>query len=197
MPAQPVETHIAHEPNQFRFAERGADVAVLLHPDYQYDPTLVPQIVRPIVEGTADVVLGSRLAGGSVVAQGMPWWKYVSNRFLTWVENRAFGLDLSEYHTGYRAFAREVLETLQGHFKHKCLEPIRLNTRLAEAPELADHEGRRLLERDEGDAQRAGGLPWRLPPRVHVPMVRRKRRTMALPLGGLPLRGSARHTHEG
>jgi glycosyltransferase involved in cell wall biosynthesis len=89
-----------------------ADIVVMVHPDYQYDPTLVPQIIAPIVEGRADVVLGSRLKNGSALAQGMPWWKYVANRFLTGVENRAFGLDLSEYHTGYRAFRREVLETV-------------------------------------------------------------------------------------
>lgn len=90
----------------------GADIVVMVHPDYQYDPTLVPQIIRPIVEGHADVVLGSRLKGGSALAQGMPWWKFVANRFLTALENRVFGLSLSEYHTGYRAFRREVLETV-------------------------------------------------------------------------------------
>ena len=90
----------------------GADVVVMVHPDYQYDPRLVPQIIDPIVKGGADVVLGSRLKEGSALAQGMPWWKFVANRFLTWVENRAFGLHLSEYHTGYRAFRRDVLETV-------------------------------------------------------------------------------------
>ena len=90
----------------------GADIVVMVHPDYQYDPRLVPQIVEPIVKGEADVVLGSRLKQGSALQQGMPWWKYVSNRFLTWVENRTFGLQLSEFHTGYRAFRREVLETV-------------------------------------------------------------------------------------
>jgi glycosyltransferase involved in cell wall biosynthesis len=90
----------------------GADIVVMVHPDYQYDPTLLPQIIEPIVRDEADVVLGSRLKAGSALQQGMPWWKYVSNRFLTEVENRAFGLRLSEYHTGYRAFRREVLETV-------------------------------------------------------------------------------------
>jgi glycosyltransferase involved in cell wall biosynthesis len=90
----------------------GADVVVMVHPDYQYDPTLVPQIIAPILADEADVVLGSRLKSGSALQQGMPWWKYVSNRFLTWVENRTFSLQLSEYHTGYRAFRREVLETV-------------------------------------------------------------------------------------
>jgi glycosyltransferase involved in cell wall biosynthesis len=91
---------------------QGADIVVMVHPDYQYDPTLVPKIIVPIVEGQADVVLGSRLKSGSALAQGMPWWKYVANRFLTGVENLAFGLALSEYHTGYRAFRRDVLETV-------------------------------------------------------------------------------------
>ena len=90
----------------------GADIVVMVHPDYQYDPTLLPEIVRPIQEDRADVVLGSRLMGTSPMAQGMPWWKYVSNRFLTWLENLTFGLKLSEYHTGYRAFRREVLESV-------------------------------------------------------------------------------------
>jgi len=90
----------------------GADIVVMVHPDYQYDPRLVPQIIEPIVRGEADVVLGSRLKSGSALAQGMPWWKYFSNRFLTNLENRVFGLSLSEFHTGYRAFRREVLESV-------------------------------------------------------------------------------------
>ena len=90
----------------------GADIVVMVHPDYQYDPTLVPKIIEPITRGDADLVLGSRLKSGSAVQQGMPWWKYVANRFLTWVENRAFRLAMSEYHTGYRAFSRELLEAV-------------------------------------------------------------------------------------
>ncbi|HEY2994882.1 MAG TPA: glycosyltransferase family 2 protein [Methylomirabilota bacterium] len=90
----------------------GADVVVMVHPDYQYDPTLVPQMIEPIERGEADIVLGSRLKSGSALAQGMPWWKFVANRCLTWLENRVFRLSLSEYHTGYRAFRREVLETV-------------------------------------------------------------------------------------
>jgi glycosyltransferase involved in cell wall biosynthesis len=84
----------------------------MVHPDYQYDPMLVPQLIAPIVEGRADVVLGSRLKAGLALQQGMPWWKYVANRVLTGLENRVFGLRLSEYHTGYRAFRREVLEAV-------------------------------------------------------------------------------------
>ncbi len=91
----------------------GADIVVMVHPDYQYDPTLLPEIIEPIVRGEAELVLGSRLkGGGSAIQQGMPWWKYVANRALTWVENRAFGIELSEYHTGYRAFHREALEAV-------------------------------------------------------------------------------------
>ncbi len=90
----------------------GADIIVMVHPDYQYDPRLVPQIIAPLLRGEADVVLGSRLKSGSALQQGMPWWKYIPNRVLTALENRVFGLRLSEYHTGYRAFLREVLETV-------------------------------------------------------------------------------------
>jgi glycosyltransferase involved in cell wall biosynthesis len=89
-----------------------ADIVVMVHPDYQYDPTLLPQLIAPITRGEADLVLGSRLKGGSAIQQGMPWWKYLGNRLLTWLENRIFGLALSEFHTGYRAFRREVLEAV-------------------------------------------------------------------------------------
>jgi glycosyltransferase involved in cell wall biosynthesis len=87
----------------------GADVVVMLHPDYQYDPRQIPELVRPIVEGRADLVLGSRMA--YAVAGGMPFYKRLSNRFLTWCENQVFGLSLSEYHTGFRAFRRSLLES--------------------------------------------------------------------------------------
>src|ERR1041385_5715029 len=76
----------------------GAEIVVMVHPDYQYDPRLLPDIIAPIERGEADVVLGSRLKSGSALSGGMPWWKYVSNRFLTEVENHVFGLKLSEYH---------------------------------------------------------------------------------------------------
>jgi glycosyltransferase involved in cell wall biosynthesis len=87
----------------------GADIVVMLHPDYQYDPKKIPDIVRPIVEDRADLVLGSRMA--YAVAGGMPFYKRLSNRFLTWCENKVFGLQLSEYHTGFRAFRRSLLAT--------------------------------------------------------------------------------------
>jgi len=90
----------------------GADIVVMVHPDYQYDPALLPEIIRPIREEHAEVVLGSRLMGLHPMKQGMPWWKYVANRFLTRLENVVFGLRLSEYHTGYRAYRREVLESV-------------------------------------------------------------------------------------
>ncbi len=92
--------------------KNGADIVVMVHPDYQYDPTLVPKIIAPIQDASADVVFGSRLLGVNPIQQGMPWWKYISNRFLTWLENKVFGMNLSEYHTGYRAFRREALESV-------------------------------------------------------------------------------------
>jgi glycosyltransferase involved in cell wall biosynthesis len=88
----------------------GAGIVVMLHPDYQYDPRLLPDIIAPIRAGTADVVLGSRFLYGDVLRQGMPWWKFLGNRILTWLENAALGLKLAEYHTGYRAYSRKVLE---------------------------------------------------------------------------------------
>lgn len=90
----------------------GAEIIVMLHPDYQYDPTLLPELIEPIEADEADIVLGSRFMGGSALKQGMPWWKYISNRFLTSLENRVLGLNLSEYHTGYRAYSRRALEEL-------------------------------------------------------------------------------------
>ena len=91
---------------------RGADVTVMLHPDYQYTPRLIAAMVAMIVDGPYDVVLGSRIIGGHARQGGMPLYKYVSNRFLTMVQNALSGSKLSEFHTGYRAFARAVLETL-------------------------------------------------------------------------------------
>ena len=90
--------------------QRDADVVVMLHPDGQYEPTLIPTMIEPIVRGEADLVLGSRLLDpGAAIAGGMPRWKYVANRSLTMVENAVLGTDLSEFHTGYRAYSREVL----------------------------------------------------------------------------------------
>jgi glycosyltransferase involved in cell wall biosynthesis len=93
--------------------QRHADVVVMLHPDGQYEPTLIPSLVAPIVNGEADLVLGSRLAEpGAALAGGMPMWKYVANRGLTEIENRVLGTSLSELHTGYRAYSRRLLMTV-------------------------------------------------------------------------------------
>ena len=92
--------------------KRGADVVVMVHPDYQYDPRLVPAMAYMIHSGIYDVVLGSRILGGKALAGGMPLVKYVANRILTAFQNLMIGQKLSEYHTGYRAFARRVLEEL-------------------------------------------------------------------------------------
>jgi hypothetical protein len=92
-----------------RALQSGADVIVMVHADNQYDPELVGEMARPILEGRADVVMGSRLLEDRAVAGGMPPWKWVGNRGLTWVQNRAFGARFSEYHTGYRAFSAEAL----------------------------------------------------------------------------------------
>jgi glycosyltransferase involved in cell wall biosynthesis len=90
---------------------RGADVVVMLHPDYQYDATRIPALIAPILGGEKHLMLGSRFLGNPL-AGGMPKWKYVANRFLSGVENLAFGLRLSEYHTGLRAYSRRLLETI-------------------------------------------------------------------------------------
>ncbi len=90
----------------------GADVVVMLHPDYQYTPRLLPAIIGLITDGPFDAVLGSRVLGGRALSGGMPTYKYIANRCLTAIENLLCGAKLSEYHTGYRAFSREVLESL-------------------------------------------------------------------------------------
>lgn len=96
----------------------GADVVVMLHPDYQYDSTRIPALIAPILAGDYDMMLGSRLLpepgarGNATLAGGMPIWKYVANRFLTICENLVLGLRLSECHTGFRAYNRRLLETV-------------------------------------------------------------------------------------
>src|SRR4051794_8994227 len=93
--------------------QRDADVVVMLHPDGQYEPELIPSLVEPIEKGQADLVLGSRLLEpGAALAAGMPRWKYLANRFLTTIENRVMGTSLSEAHTGYRAYSRRLLLTV-------------------------------------------------------------------------------------
>ena len=90
----------------------GADIVVMLHPDYQYSPKLVTSMCSLIAEGVFDCVLGSRILGTGALKGGMPLYKYISNRFLTLFENIMLGYKLSEYHTGYRAFSRRLLERL-------------------------------------------------------------------------------------
>lgn len=90
----------------------GADIVIMVHPDYQYTPQLIPAMASMIGNGLYPCVLGSRILGGQALKGGMPLWKYVANRFLTFAENVLLGAKLSEYHTGYRAFSRELLERL-------------------------------------------------------------------------------------
>ena len=90
--------------------KRSPDVIVMLHPDYQYDSRKIPDLIQPIINKQADIVLGSRMIGKGALEGGMPVYKYISNRFLTFCENKALGLNLSEYHTGLRAYTREFLE---------------------------------------------------------------------------------------
>jgi glycosyltransferase involved in cell wall biosynthesis len=114
-----VQVHV-HEINKgyggnqktcYRLAlEAGADIVIMIHPDYQYTPKLIPAMVAIIANGLHPCVLGSRILGGYALKGGMPIWKYVSNRFLTAAENALTGAKLSEYHTGYRAFSREILQ---------------------------------------------------------------------------------------
>jgi glycosyltransferase involved in cell wall biosynthesis len=92
--------------------EAGADVVVMVHPDYQYTPLLIPAMVSMIANGLCQCVLGSRILGGYALQGGMPYWKYIANRFLTLTENLLLGAKLSEYHTGYRAFSRELLDQI-------------------------------------------------------------------------------------
>ncbi len=93
----------------------GADLVVMLHPDYQYTPKLLPAMIGLCADGPFDVVLGSRVLGGRALSGGMPLYKYVANRLLTAIQNTLCGSKLSEFHTGYRVFSREVLETLPLH----------------------------------------------------------------------------------
>ena len=119
LPQTIVHTHVknlgygGNQKSCYRLAlEHGADIVVMVHPDYQYTPKLIPAMASMIGNGLYPCVIGSRILGGRAVRQGMPLWKYVANRFLTLFENVMLGAKLSEYHTGYRAFSRELLESL-------------------------------------------------------------------------------------
>src|SRR5208283_4551074 len=92
--------------------EAGADVVIMVHPDYQYTPKLIPAMASIIANGLHPCVLASRILGGYALKGGMPGWKYISNRFLTLTENILLGAKLSEYHTGYRAFSKEILQKI-------------------------------------------------------------------------------------
>jgi glycosyltransferase involved in cell wall biosynthesis len=92
--------------------ELGGDIMVMVHPDHQYDPTVVPQLVQPLLDGTCDAVFGSRMLGGRPIEGGMPKWKYFANLFLTMIENATFYVFLSEYHSGFRAYSRRYLESV-------------------------------------------------------------------------------------
>ena len=90
----------------------GADIVVMLHPDHQYDSRLIPQLVQPIIDGNADMVMGSRILNGMALQGGMPWWKFVSNRVLTGAENLVYRTQLTDGHSGFRAFSRRFLTTV-------------------------------------------------------------------------------------
>ncbi|HSQ05873.1 MAG TPA: glycosyltransferase family 2 protein, partial [Burkholderiales bacterium] len=92
--------------------EHGADIVIMIHPDYQYTPKLVPAMAGLVASGLYQCVLGSRILGGGAVKGRMPWWRYVANRFLTAADNVLIGSKLSEFHTGYRAFSRQLLLAL-------------------------------------------------------------------------------------
>ena len=92
--------------------ENGADIVIMVHPDYQYTPKLIPAMAGLVASGLYQCVLGSRILGGGAVKGRMPWWRYVANRFLTAADNVLIGSKLSEFHTGYRAFSRELLTSL-------------------------------------------------------------------------------------
>jgi len=91
---------------------RGADIVVMVHPDHQYDPRVIPDLVRPLLAGECDAVFGSRMLGGRPLEGGMPKWKYLANLFLTAVANATFYVFLSEYHSGLRAYSRRYLEAV-------------------------------------------------------------------------------------
>lgn len=103
----------ANQKTCYRLAlDEGAGIVIMVHPDYQYTPKLIPAMASLIGNGLYPCVLGSRILGGGAMAGGMPWWRYVSNRALTFAGNALLGSKLSEFHTGYRAFSRELLERL-------------------------------------------------------------------------------------
>ncbi len=122
---------------------KGADIVVMIHPDYQYDATLTQELIQPIIKAKADIMLGSRIRSRKeALSGGMPLYKYISNRFLTMVENIALGLNLSEYHTGFRAYSRRSLELIPFHKfsddfvfdQQVLLSAAKLDLRIGEIP---------------------------------------------------------------
>lgn len=122
--------------------KRNSDVIVMLHPDYQYDSKKIPDLIQPILNKQADIVLGSRMLGKGALEGGMPFYKYISNKFLTFCQNKALGLNLSEYHTGLRAYSSDFLKKVswQGNsddflFDAQILiKAARLGMRIEEIP---------------------------------------------------------------
>jgi len=114
---------LAHEKNRgyggnqktcYREALRlGGDIMIMVHPDHQYDPKIIPQLILPLLNEECDAVFGSRMLGGRALEGGMPRWKYLANIFLTTLENAAFGMSLTEYHSGLRAYSRRYLERVK------------------------------------------------------------------------------------
>ncbi len=126
--------------------EMGADIMVMVHPDHQYDPTIIPHLVEPLQRGECDAVFGSRMLGGRPIEGGMPKWKYFANLALTAIENATFYVFLSEYHSGFRAYTRRYLESVnfeansddfvfdteiiaQGVAKHMLIREVPIQTR--------------------------------------------------------------------
>ena len=172
----------------------GAGIVVMLHPDGQYDPAIIPEMIRPIREGRADMVLGSRmLLPGSAKRGGMPLWKRVANRFLTTVENLAMGRRFAECHTGYRAYSRRFLRDgplppqLQrlrlrhgGHLPGRALRPARRRGPGGQ-PLLRGRvvrglpPGRRLRARDPVDGAPLPAAPLGYPSQRQVPALTHRR----------------------
>ncbi len=95
--------------------KRKADIVIMLHPDYQYDPKMIPRLIEPILKHEAEAVFGSRILNGEALKFGMPYWKYLGNRFLTFLENFVLNRNLSEYHTGYRVYSSRLLKSIPYH----------------------------------------------------------------------------------
>ena len=149
------ESNLGYGANQktcYRLAlEHGADIVVMVHPDYQYTPKLIPAMGGLVASGLYSCVLGSRILGGQALQGGMPMWRYVANRFLTLAGNILLGTKVSEFHTGYRAFSRELLERLPLDVELRRLRLRQSDTRADCVARLSDRRG---LVPDELSARR-------------------------------------------